>query len=183
MWASRWTSATGLPSVRRDPAPAIALQDRPRDRVIAADGHRARAGIGDAAEEGADALDAGLVVHRLGQRDIAQVVDAARLPGGEVVEGFVQPPVVGRDVAHRARTQMLVALRGAVAGGVRARRPGRCRSWRDRDRSGSGRGRERPTREAPRAAPCRHRASGPPVWTAGAARRRDGKTARRQGRG
>ena len=86
--------------------------------MIATDGHRARAGIGDAAEEGADARDAGLVVHGLGQRDIAQIVDAARLPGGEVIEGFVQPPVMGGDVAHRARPQMLVALGGAVAGGV-----------------------------------------------------------------
>ena len=86
--------------------------------MVAADGNRAGARVGDAAEEGADALDAGLVVHGLGQRDIAQIVDAARLPGGEVVEGFVQPPVMGGDVAHGARTQVLVALRGAVAGGV-----------------------------------------------------------------
>ena len=86
--------------------------------MVAADGNRARARVGDAAEEGADALDAGLVVHGLGQRDITQVVDAARLPGGEVVEGFVQPPVMGGDVAHGARTQVLVALGGAVAGGV-----------------------------------------------------------------
>src|SRR6188472_2738598 len=86
--------------------------------MIATDGNRARARIGDAAEEGTDALDANFVVHRLGERDIAQIVDAASLPGGEVIKGFVQPPVMGRDVAHRARTEMLVALRGAVAGGV-----------------------------------------------------------------
>ena len=86
--------------------------------MIATDGNRACTRVGDTAEEGTDALDAELVVHRLRERDIAQIVDAAGLPGGEVIEGFVQPPVMRGDVAHGARAQMLVALRGAVAGGM-----------------------------------------------------------------
>jgi hypothetical protein len=95
------------------------LQDRPGDRVVAADRHRPRFRVGDAPEEGADPLDARLVVHRLRQRHVAQVVDAARLPRREVAERLVQPPVVGRDVAHRARPEVLIPLRRAVAGGVR----------------------------------------------------------------
>ena len=53
-----------------------------------------------------------------GSGDVAEVVDDARLPGREA-ERPVHPPLQGRDVAHGARPEVLVALGRAVAGAVR----------------------------------------------------------------
>ena len=94
------------------------LDDAAGDAVIAADRDGIDAGIGDLAEEGGDALDAFLVVHRLGQGHVADIADARGLPGREI-EMLVIAPVMRRDMAHGARPQMLVALGRAIAGTVR----------------------------------------------------------------
>ncbi len=52
------------------------------------------------------------------QRHVAQIVDAADLERREI-ERHVVAAVVRRDMAHRARAQMLVALGRSVAGGMR----------------------------------------------------------------
>src|SRR5213075_151232 len=89
-----------------------------RDAVIAADRDRPGAGLRDAPEERRDPLDAELVVHALRERHVAQVAHGARLERPEP-ERLVDPPVVRRDVADGAGAEVLVALRGAVPGGVR----------------------------------------------------------------
>ena len=112
MCASRWSSATGRPSVSFEPGAGEPLHDAAGDAVVAADRHRRASRRGDLREERGDALDAALVVVRLRERDVAEVVDPARLPGGEAERGVVAA-LERRDVADGARSEVLVALRRA----------------------------------------------------------------------
>ena len=99
------------------PLPGDTLQDRAGDPVITADGHRPRARFGDAVEKRRDPLDAFFVVHGFGERNVAEVVDTAAFPRREI-EMLVVAPIVRRDIADGARSQVLVAFRRSVAGAV-----------------------------------------------------------------
>src|SRR5262249_15679700 len=102
------------------------LRARARDRLHDAAGHGviaahrdgSCAGRVDAAIELGDALDACFVVVGLGEGDVAESSNAARTPGIEL-ERHVHPARHRGHVAHRAWSKVLVALGGAVAGGMR----------------------------------------------------------------
>ena len=89
-------------------------QDGQRDRMIAADRDRPGARVVDLLEGGFDVLDREVVVHGVGQRRIADIVDRAERPGIDQIF-LVAAPIAHGHVAHRAGPEMLVALGGAVA--------------------------------------------------------------------
>ena len=95
-----------------------AEQHATRDRMVTTDRDQARAGIRRGAGTRGDAVDAGLVIHCLGQRHVAEIADAHRLEGVDAI-GTVRPAVMRADPADGTRSQVLVALRRAVAGRVR----------------------------------------------------------------
>jgi len=98
--------------------PGNGLEDRPGDRVIAANCDRPRAGRIQPREIGLDVANAGLVVHGLWQRHVAKVADAQLLKGRDVVNPM-GPSIEAGDIAHGAWPKVLVALGRAVAAAVR----------------------------------------------------------------
>ena len=129
---------------------------------------------------------AGLVVVRLGQRHVAEVVDAAGVPGREA-EGCVQP-ALERETLRTARGPRCWSRSVEPLPECVARRRGRCRSARDRGRPGSGRASQAPPVEAldhhpvvrREAAEVCHRGASVPSGRGGRARRprRDGERQR-----
>ena len=65
-----------------------------------------------------DVAHASLIVHGLGQGNIAEVMDARHVERRKIMNGM-GPPVKPRNIAHRPRAQVLVAFRRTIARTVR----------------------------------------------------------------
>src|SRR5262249_38343260 len=83
-----------------------------------ADRDRMSAGLVEAPVIGLDIADTGLVVHRFGQRHVAEIMHPRHLEGGDIVDAMGTAVIAGL-MAHGAGPEMLVALGRAVAGAVR----------------------------------------------------------------
>ncbi len=94
------------------------LDDATRDAVVAADRDGTRPGLRDPTKESGDPLDAALVVVRLGERNVTEVVDRAGFPGREA-ERRVVAALERRHVPDGARAEVLISLRGSVPRRVR----------------------------------------------------------------
>jgi hypothetical protein len=84
------------------------------DPMITANRYRSGSSLIDVPKESGDPLDRTFVVAGLGKRHIAEVVDPAGGPRIKVEGGMITSRI-GRDVAHGARAEMLIAFSGIVA--------------------------------------------------------------------